>query len=296
MIIGFAANKMKLAPENTATVLSKLENYFFVPALIINTFMKYCTIESVTTEYKLILYCGAALIIALIVSLSLSKVFAGNDAYKRNIYKYALAFGNFSFMGNAIVPAIMGEEMLYNYMLYILPLNVAVYTWGVMILIPKDKNTGGAIKNLLNPIFVSILIGAFLGLSGLANSVPGFIKSTISNCSACMGPLAMILTGFVIGNYSISGLLKNKKVYIATFLRLLVLPSIFILLLHFMGANKNTLYLTLIAYGTPLGLNTVVFPAAYGGDTSTGASMAMISHTLCVITIPIMYAAVTILF
>lgn len=296
MIIGFAANKMKLAPENTATVLSKLENYFFVPALIINTFMKYCTIESVTTEYKLILYCGAALIIALIVSLSLSKVFAGNDAYKRNIYKYALAFGNFSFMGNAIVPAIMGEEMLYNYMLYILPLNVAVYTWGVMILIPKDKNTGGAIKNLMNPIFVSILIGAFLGLSGLANSVPGFIKSTISNCSACMGPLAMILTGFVIGNYSISGLLKNKKVYIATFLRLLVLPSIFILLLHFMGANKNTLYLTLIAYGTPLGLNTVVFPAAYGGDTSTGASMAMISHTLCVITIPIMYAAVTILF
>lgn len=296
MIIGFAANKMKLAPDNTATVLSKLENYFFVPALIINTFMKYCTIESVTTEYKLILYCGAALIIALIVSLSLSKVFAGNDAYKRNIYKYALAFGNFSFMGNAIVPAIMGEEMLYNYMLYILPLNVAVYTWGVMILIPKDKNTGGAIKKLLNPIFVSILIGAFLGLSGLANSIPGFIKSTISNCSACMGPLAMILTGFVIGNYSISGLLKNKKVYIATFLRLLILPTIFILLLHFMGADKNTLYLTLIAYGTPLGLNTVVFPAAYGGDTSTGASMAMISHTLCVITIPIMYAAVTILF
>lgn len=296
MIIGFAANKMKLAPDNTATVLSKLENYFFVPALIINTFMKYCTIESVTTEYKLILYCGAALIIALIVSLSLSKVFAGNDAYKRNIYKYALAFGNFSFMGNAIVPAIMGEEMLYNYMLYILPLNVAVYTWGVMILIPKDKNTGGAIKNLLNPIFVSILIGAFLGLSGLANSIPGFIKSTISNCSACMGPLAMILTGFVIGNYSISGLLKNKKVYIATFLRLLILPTIFILLLHFMGADKNALYLTLIAYGTPLGLNTVVFPAAYGGDTSTGASMAMISHTLCVITIPIMYAAVTILF
>ena len=31
-------------------------------------------------------------------------------------------------------------------------------------------------------------------------------------------------------------------------------------------------------------------PAAYGGDTSTGASMAMISHTLCVITIPLMYA------
>ena len=39
----------------------------------------------------------------------------------------------------------------------------------------------------------------------------------------------------------------------------------------------------------PLGLNTIVYPAAYGGDTKTGASMTMISHVLSVITIPLMY-------
>ena len=81
--------------------------------------------------------------------------------------------------------------------------------------------------------------------------------------------------------------------YIATALRLIVLPLLFMVILHFIGADKGALYLTLIAFGTPLGLNTVVFPAAYGGDTSTGASMAMISHTLCVITIPLMYALLT---
>ena len=231
--------------------------------------------------------------IAIVIALPLSKVFARDDAYKRNIYKYALAFGNFSFMGNAIVPAIMGDKMLYNYMLYILPLNVAVYTWGVIILIPRGNNSGSALKNLLNPIFVSIIIGALLGLTGAAEYVPSFIKSTVTNCASCMGPLAMILTGFVIGGYNIVGLLKNKAVYIATALRLIVLPLLFMVILHFIGADKGALYLTLIAFGTPLGLNTVVFPAAYGGDTSTGASMAMISHTLCVITIPLMYALLT---
>ena len=49
------------------------------------------------------------------------------------------------------------------------------------------------------------------------------------------------------------------------------------------------LTLALFAYATPLGMNTVVFPAAYGGETKTGASMAMISHTLSVVTIPLMY-------
>ena len=46
---------------------------------------------------------------------------------------------------------------------------------------------------------------------------------------------------------------------------------------------------------TPMGLNTIVFPAAYGGDTETGASMAMISHTLSVVTIPLMYLVFVVL-
>ena len=41
MIAGFILKKLKVVPRNTATVLSKLENYLIVPALIINTFMKY---------------------------------------------------------------------------------------------------------------------------------------------------------------------------------------------------------------------------------------------------------------
>ena len=108
-----------------------------------------------------------------------------------------------------------------------------------------------------------------------------------------MGPLAMVLTGFVIGGYDLKALLKNRRVYIATVLRLFVLPTLFVGVLLLLKANSVTLICTLFAFGTPLGLNTVVFPAAYGGDTSTGASMAMISHTLCVISIPLMYALLT---
>lgn len=294
MALGFTARKKKLVPENAAGVLSKLENYFFVPALILNTFMQYCTVSSISRQYPLILYCALILAIAIIITLPLSRLFT-KDAYQRNIYRYALSFANFSFMGNAIVPAILGEEALYQYMLYILPLNLAVYTWGVMILIPRGEKKQSIFKSLCNPIFLSILLGAALGLSGLSEQVPGFIRTTISSCSACMGPLAMILTGLVIGGYDFFSLLKNKKIYLATLLRLLLLPMLFIGILLLLGADKTVLVLTLFAFGTPLGLNTVVFPAAYGGDTSTGASMAMISHTLCVITIPLLYALLEVL-
>lgn len=74
-----------------------------------------------------------------------------------------------------------------------------------------------------------------------------------------------------------------------TLLRLLIIPSVFIISLLLLSIEKEILCFVLMAFAAPIGLNTVVFPAAAGRDTKTGASMAMISHTLSVITIPIMY-------
>lgn len=292
MVIGFILNKKKLAPENTATVLSKLETNVLLPALNISTFMKYCTVSSLQENGAMVLFSAIIAVLAVAIALPLSGVFT-RHSYNRNIYKYALTFGNYGFMGNAIVPAILGQEFLYSYMLYTLPLILIGYTWGTGIMIPKEK-AGNPLKMLLNPVFFSILIGMTLGLTGTAAYVPAFITTTINNLGACMGPLAMVLTGFIIGNYSFRDLLNNKKVYIASVLRLFVFPALFVVLLKLLGADDLTVTLCLFAYATPLGLNTVVFPAAYGCDTSTGAAMATISHTVCVVTIPIMYALLTV--
>ena len=77
--------------------------------------------------------------------------------------------------------------------------------------------------------------------------------------------------------------------YVASLLRLVVIPAAMMLVLKLLGINDEIMTFALIAFATPLGLNTIVYPAAYGGDTKTGASMAMISHTLSVVTIPLMY-------
>ena len=77
---------------------------------------------------------------------------------------------------------------------------------------------------------------------------------------------------------------------------LIFLAVVILIVLIVCGADKYILSLALFAYATPLGLNTVVFPAAYGVDTKTGASMAMISQVLCVITIPLMYGLLQMIY
>lgn len=57
--------------------------------------------------------------------------------YRREIYKYALAFGNFGFMGNFIVLGVWGSEVFFKYTLFTFFLNIATYSWDMYVLIPK---------------------------------------------------------------------------------------------------------------------------------------------------------------
>ena len=116
----------------------------------------------------------------------------------------------------------------------------------------------------------------------------------------------MLVAGFTIANYPIKEILTKRKVYLATLLRLTLIPAILIGIVFLVKTalssilgifiNNNPLYLLFFASASAIGLNTVVFPEAYGGDPKTGAAMAMISHTMCVVTIPLMYSLLTLVF
>ena len=290
---GFILKKQSLLPDNADTVMSKLENYIFAPALIIHSFMNYCTVDSLRQYSNLVLYSLLALAIAMLIGIPLSYAFVRKPTHERSIYQYALVFANFGFMGNAIVPAILGATdpaILYKYMLFTLPLNTAAYTWGISVLIPNTEGRNNPLKKLINPIFVSILIGMLLGLTGLTDKLPVFAVTTLEYCKACMAPVAMLLTGFVIGKFSFKQLVTDKKIWIATAFRLLIIPCVIVGLLMLIKASDLVLIMALFAYATPFGMNTIIIPAAYGGDPRPGASMTLISQVLCTLSIPLLFA------
>ncbi len=292
--IGFLLKKLRLLPDNAGTVLSKLENYVLVPALVFDSFIANCSVGNLRDNYSLIFYSLILAAIGVAVAIPLSKPFSvertGGDAeYRRKIYIYALTFGNFGFMGNAIALGVLGDAGLFKYLLFTLPLNILVYTWGMVLLTPKGESNRSVWKNLFNPIFVALLLGLVLGIFDVKSYLPAFITTTVSGAKACMAPVAMILTGFIIGGYEVKSLITKKRIYLASLLRLIIIPSAMLGILMLFNAGKEIMTFTVFAFASPLGLNTIVFPAAFGGDTKTGAAMGIISHTLSVITLPVIY-------
>ena len=151
-----------------------------------------------------------------------------------------------------------------------------------------------SVKSIFNPSFVGLLLGAVWGISGLP--VPGVAKEVLSSASACLAPLAMLLTGFILSRRPVLTLIKNPKMYIASALRLIVFPAIFTAALWLLGADNYTVMLGALMLSLPMGLNNIVFPEAFGGDSYTGAQSCFVCNVMAFFTVPVMYALIEKLF
>lgn len=298
VLAGFFLRKKMILADNADTMMARMETYIFTPALSLFTMITKCTVKTFFENYTLILYGLVIVIAAIALAYPLSAMFVRKSSqspektYQRNIYKYAMTFGNYGFMGNFIILGVWGTDMFYKYSMFCMLLSILCNGWGLYILIPKDQNAGIAAnlkKGLLTPPILALAAGIIIGLAGLRKYIPDFMITAFDNAGKCQGPVAMLLAGFVIGGYDLKKLLFNKKVYLASLLRLVIIPAVIMIVLKLFGVNDEIRTLALICFATPLGLNTIVYPAAYGGETQTGASMAMISTMLSLITIPLMY-------
>jgi predicted permease len=251
-----------------------------------------------------LLFSCLLMLIVLIIGISLAPLFVKTKCYERGIYQYALVFANFGYMGDPLVQALFGDEVLGAYKLFCLPLNIATYVWGISVLTPgSDKGIAAALKRALNFPTLSMLAGMLVGITGTLGYIPAFAVNGLNALKACMGPVAMLLAGVIIAKYNFVSLLKIKKLYVATLLRLVILPVLILSVLSgirwisndifALSLSTSPIYFAFFATALPLGMYTVVFPEAYGGDPEPGAGMAIISSAFSLISIPIFYTVLT---
>jgi len=140
-------------------------------------------------------------------------------------------------------------------------------------------------------MIVGMLIGVVIGLSGL--KLPTSLKKVIDVSGDCMSPVAMLLTGLTIGNIDLLALLRKWRIYLTTAIKLFAYPLIFFVIALLLPRNaffNDTFFKCAMCFASmPMGLNTIVIPAAYGKDTTDAAGLALVSHLISIITIPLSF-------
>ena len=296
IVIGYILAKLKVVPENTPSVLAKLENNVFIPALVLGTFMNNFTVEKFSVAWKILLFSALLGVFMCAVSVVVAKL-CNKDDFIRKIYTYGLSFSNFGFMGNAVVMALF-PGIFVEYLIFTLPLWTLIYLWGVpVLLIPSqngNKSFASRFKSFVNPMFACMIIGMLLGISGAGKMLPEWVCSVVKTAGDCMSPIAMLLTGITVTRISLKKTFTNLNIYLVSFIRLIIYPLAFLgavyLLKNFGVTLDKTIFIcALCSLAMPLGLNTIVVPSAYGKDPTVASGMALISHLLSCITIPLIF-------
>ena len=285
MILGFILRRKNIVPENADVSLSRVLTMVVSPALLFKTFIANFNLDTLLEKSYIFVWGIVLLFILIFLGTALANAFADNR-YVKYIYTYSFIIPKMGYMAQPLTLAVFGEEALFDLMIFSIPFNVYIYSVGITRLNPKNEKV--SLKSLANPLFFSMGLAIILGL--LKVPIPTFIQDTLSSLSACMGVIAMLLSGLVIGKYDLRDMVSSGKIYVASFIRLLLIPAAFVYALKALGLPSYIYMTALCVLAMPMGLNTVVFPAAYGGDTKPGASLALVSSIFGIVTIPIMFS------
>jgi predicted permease len=293
IFIGYIIIKIGVMPKNSDTVLSRLENYLFIPALVLSTFMSNFNVEKIKFYGEFFLVGSILCLIGIILAIILSKIFFKD----KKIYAYGMAFSNFAFMGNAVALAIF-PDLFTEYLIFVLPFWIFAYLWGVPYILSEAQNEKVTIKQRLkafiNPMIISVFVGALFGLINL--NVPSFINKSITTLGSLMTPIAMIITGMTIAKIDVLKMLKKFSIYSLSLIRLIVFPIVGILLIKLLNISYNFSLCIIVVLAMPLGLNSIIVLNAYDKDISEASAMALVSHVLSIITIPLIFSIFSAIF
>lgn len=279
ILLGYMFGKCKKGLNDHAGMLSFLAVNLFLPAKVFGSFSKYFTVSYISENYKLILLSVALLIVLHFAGKLVAKLFK-SSLDEKGIYAYTVTISNYGYLGYALIEGVFGSIALTDMILFCLPFSIYTYTVGYVVV------TGGKIslKRLMNPITVASFLGMLVGLSGL--QIPDLIGNVLTSASSCLGPITMLLTGLTLSEYSLKRMLGDIKVYLLTSVRLVVLP-LFVFLTFMAFKLESYMVPALMMTAMPSGLNTIIFPKNNGRSPELGAKMALVSHALSCITLPI---------
>ena len=202
----------------------------------------------------------------------------------------ASAFGNVGFFGVPVLQFLFPDahDAIAYSAVFIVSLNLMGWTVGSYVL-TGDKKHVSLKRALVNPQTVTLVISLPLFFAGVSESdLPETVNTIIGYLADMTAPLCMIILGMRFALAPLVQLFKDYRVYIASFVKILVFPLlVYLVLMPFEMDEMLRVSLVLLS-GMPAATINLNLAELYGADQTTAANSILMSTVLSIITIPVL--------
>lgn len=285
MVLGYLLKNFHVVDEPFVKTLNSFNYKITLPVLLFRDIAESDFYSVWDTKY--VLYCFLVTLSCIVVIWCLVGLLYKNKAQLGELiqssYRSSAAVLGIAFIQNIYGTSGMAPLMIIG----TVPLyNIAA----VLILSFTGPNAHGlnraslksSVKGILtNPIIIGILLGMLV--SACKISFPVIITKTINNVSVLATPLALI--GLGAGFEGRKALKQVAPTAVATFLKLVALPCIFLPLAVSMGFTEEKLVAILIMLGSPTTVSCYIMAKNMGHEGTLTSSVVVATTFLSSITL-----------
>lgn len=285
LILGYFLNKKGMLDHVTNKKLSSLIVKVTCPALVISSVFGE-SIDGDKREILFIFFIGIAIYCILpLLAFIITKILRIEHS-KIGTYQFMFIFANTSFMGFPIVESLFGKQAIFYCSILHMSFNILAFTYGIY-LISKDGEKAAQFdpKKLINSGIISAIIALILYFGEI--SLPSFMVQTLSSIGSITTPLSMLVLGASIAEIPVGDIFKERKIYLLTLIRMVILPIIAFYLFHMFTDNALLIGVATITLGMPIASMTVMFANEYNGQTKLASIGVLITTVSSIVTIPL---------
>ncbi|MCD7715271.1 MAG: AEC family transporter [Lachnospiraceae bacterium] len=290
LFVGILCSRLNLIDDHANQGLANLL------LLVVNPIV---TLMAMQADYEPELVTGLLISFALAVVTHLLMIPVSNILIKKDgnddfsIERFAVIYSNCGFFGIPLVQSILGSEGVLYLTAYMTVFNVFSWTHGLGLMTrdTSDRQHAGfaaslktLLKNLCTPMIFACVIG--LTLFALQIKFPAVLTDTL-NCIGNMNtPLAMIIAGVSVAQTNISEMLKNRRIYLVTFAKLLLMPAIVFVILLLVKVDSTVAYTILVASACPCAATGTAFALKFHKNYAYSSEIYAFSTLCSLVTIP----------
>lgn len=284
LIIGYVCAKLNVTTKEFNKVASKVAiNVFFFAMIISSVANKEIPMSGGELTFGIGMM-FVYMLISLAIAVMAPKVLRISDG-DIGMYELLVGFMNTAFIGYPVIQAVYGEEAVFFASTSGIPFNLAIYTIGI-IMLTKNRGDGTKInfKNVLTPPLIATFISIFIFAFNV--HVPAFIDETCDLMAGAAIPLSMFVVGSSLGDVPLKEAFSDKRMYLLSFVRLIVCPIITWLLLRPFIESRVMLGTIIILAATPMPVIATILGIQYGRDGVESSKGIFLSTVLSMLTMP----------
>ena len=286
MVIGWALAKKGMLDRHSTRAISSLTINVFMCATIIGSGLGMERELGLAELGGLMLAVCAMQVLGYIVAAIVARITPGQTD-RAPVFELLMSMGNSMFIALPIVQSVYGATAAFYVALSCLPFNVLLYTYGVYRL-KSGKHKGGLrFKDILSTPLCATLASLLILL--LRIPVPGVLRTLISTMSGATMPLSMLVIGASLGSVSLLDAFKNGRLYLASAVRLLVIPLVTWAILRIFISDPVLLMTLVVIAGCPSAVLVTVLSVEYGRDSVFAAEGTLQNTALSLVTIPLLF-------